>query len=68
MWTQARMWISNTWRRYLAWHRWNLDLVCELSKGRGMHDDYHDYPDSTVGEPWHMYTHTCKRCRKEFSI
>lgn len=50
---------------FLAFFRLNQSAICELStSGR----DYHDYPDSVVGEPWHMYTHTCKHCNKEFTI
>ena len=55
--------------KYLsAYFRWDLDAVCELSKGRGLADDFHDYPDSTLGEPAHFYTHICKRCDKSFTI
>jgi len=41
--------------------------VCEQSKGMGM-SDFHDYPDSTDGQPWHMIPMTCKRCGKKFMI
>ncbi len=61
------MW-DNLWRRFKAYYRLDLDLVCEFSKGLGERNDYHDYPDSIVGRPWHFYTHTCKRCGKHFSV
>ena len=59
--------IRRAWRWFLAWTRIDLDLVCELSRGKGL-VDFHDYPDSTAGEPWHFYTHTCARCGKQFTI
>jgi len=52
---------------FLALFRLSLTAVCEESRGLGL-VDYHDYPDSTVGEPWHFFTHTCKRCGKKFTI
>lgn len=42
-----------------------MRAVCEESIGDR---DYHDYPDSTISEPWHFYTHTCSRCGKKFEI
>ena len=60
--------VYRLYRRFLAYWRLDLQAVCEESRGRGLHDDYHDYPDSTIDAPLHMYTHTCKRCHKEFSI
>lgn len=56
------------WRWLLARFRLDLQVVCEESAGRGLHDDYHDYPDSIEGEPWHFIPLTCKRCGKEFYI
>jgi hypothetical protein len=58
---------ANLWTRFLATMRWSPSAVCEASKGCGL-IDYHDYHDSTVNEPWHFYTHTCKRCGKQFVI
>ena len=55
-------------RRVIARFRWNKRLVCEQSVGRGLHDDYHDYPDSIEGQPWHFVELTCKRCGKKFVI
>lgn len=51
----------------LATFRWNLRIVCEESASLGT-ADYHDYPDSIEGEPWHMIELTCKRCGKKFVI
>lgn len=51
----------------LARFRLSPKYVCELSAEKGL-CDFHDYPDSTVGEPWHFHIHTCKRCGKEFMI
>lgn len=59
--------IRSLYRWFLARFRLNLDLVCELSQGKGL-VDFHDYPDSTVPEPLHFYTHTCARCGKRFTI
>jgi|GEM_PF-4890107 len=56
------------YRRFLAYFRLDLAMVCELSKGRGEYNDYHDHPDSTLGWPAHFYRHTCKRCGKRFCI
>jgi hypothetical protein len=43
------------------------DAVCALSVGKGL-ADYHDYPDSVEGQPWHFHELTCKRCGKRFGI
>ena len=56
------------WLLFLATFRLSLSAVCEMSRGRGHHDDFHDWPDSTVAAPLHMHVHTCKRCGKEFEI
>jgi hypothetical protein len=56
------------WRWFLARFRLDLTTVCEMSRGRGLHDDYHDYPDDVLGEPAHFVTLTCKRCGKTFTI
>jgi hypothetical protein len=58
-------------KRFVIWFQarfhLSLEAVCQKSRGLGL-VDYHDYPDSIVGEPWHFYTHTCKRCGKDFTI
>ncbi len=55
------------WRWFLARFRLDLDAVCDESLRMGP-VDYHDYPDSIEGEPWHFCTLTCKRCGKPFTI
>jgi hypothetical protein len=57
--------LPNYWQRFLATFRLSMRAVCEQSKG---FRDYHDYPDSAGGEPWHMVSLRCKRCGKEFTI
>jgi hypothetical protein len=56
------------WKLFKAWFWIDLDAVCEMSKGRGPRDDFHDWTDSVIGKPWHQYRHTCKRCGKVFEI
>lgn len=59
------------WRRLWQWFRARLlrrpDAVCEMSAGKGL-ADYHDYPDSVEGQPWHFHELTCRRCGKRFGI
>lgn len=54
------------WLWFLARFRLSDRAVCKLSEGKGL-VDYHDYPDSIEGEPWHFYELTCKRCGKRFT-
>lgn len=56
------------WLWFLARFRLSGAAVCEMSKGRGMFDDYHDYPDSIEGFPDHFIPLTCKRCGKVFYL
>jgi hypothetical protein len=57
--------IRKMWRRFLAYYRLDLQVVCEESKdGR----DYHDYPDWFHGQPLHFHEEACKRCGKVFGI
>ena len=50
----------------LAYFRLSNAAICKASAGSM---DFHDYPDSKDGlGPLHFYTHTCRRCGKEFSI
>lgn len=63
-----RPWYQRLWRWFLARHRLDLVLVCELSRARGSYDDYHDYPDSIEEFPDHFIPLTCKRCGKSFFI
>ena len=56
------------WKWFLARFRLSEAAVCEMSAGRGDRNDFHDYPDSVEGEPWHFIPLTCKRCGKVFFI
>lgn len=51
-----------------AMYRIDMDAVCEMSKGKGLHNDYHEYTDSYTPYPMHFHTYTCKRCGKQFTI
>lgn len=53
------------WKRIKAFFRWDLEAVCEMSKGK---IDYHDYPDCLCGQPEHFIEHQCARCGKQFTI
>lgn len=53
----------------LAFFHLSDAAVCELSAGRGLFDDFHDYQDDPdAGEPWHFVARQCKRCGKWFYI
>ncbi len=56
------------WLWFLARFRLDMDAVCEMSRNRGMHDDFHDYPDDITGQPAHFVALVCKRCGKPFYI
>lgn len=56
------------WRRALARLRLSQAAVCEESRGRGVYDDFHDYPDTEHGQPWHLCDLTCRHCGKAFRI
>lgn len=65
----GRGFFKHLWLWFLARFRLSESAVCEMSKGRGLHDDFHNYPDSTNGGlPWLFYEHECKRCGKKFTI
>lgn len=53
---------------FLAFFHLDDQAVCEMSRGRGPAEDYHDYPDSIAGYPDHFAELTCKRCGKSFTI
>ena len=55
------------WQWYLAYFRLSNRAICEQSAGLGL-ADYHDYPDSKDGQPWHLHVLTCDRCGKQFMI
>lgn len=52
----------------LAELRLSKRAICEASRGRGLYDDFHDYPDTADGHPWHLSDLTCERCGKTFRI
>ena len=56
------------WRRFLAFWRLDLQVVCEESRGLPPSGDYHDYPDDVIGTPAHFVVLKCKRCGKSFTI
>lgn len=60
--------LRRLWRRFLAFYRINLQVVCEESRGKGL-IDYHDYDDDALGSfMCHMATLKCVRCGKEFTV
>lgn len=60
--------MRRVWRLFLARFRLSPFAVCEMSRGRGPYDDFHDYPDDERGVPWHLADLKCKRCGKVFRI
>lgn len=59
--------LRHLWRWIQARYRLDLNVVCEMSKGRGPHNDFHDYPDDEHGSfMCHMVMLKCVRCGKEF--
>ena len=60
--------LRRLWLWFLARFRLNDQAVCLMSQGRGLFDDYHDYPDDEAGLPVHFATLRCQRCGKEFAI
>jgi len=62
-----RGWWSRLKRWYKARFRTDLQVVCEMSQGMGLRD-YHDYPDTESGQPFHMVSDFCVRCGKEFMM
>ncbi len=56
------------WLWFMALFRLSNYAICEMSKGKGLHNDFHDYPDDEYGTPWHFGTLRCKRCGKEFTM
>lgn len=55
LWAQAYLHISDA-------------AVCEMSRGLLPEADYHDWWDGVANQPWHFFTHTCRRCGKRFTI
>jgi hypothetical protein len=60
--------MARWWKFFLALTRLSSEAVCEMSAGRGLNNDFHNYRDSIVGQPGNGYTHTCERCGKPFVI
>lgn len=60
--------LRRLWLWFLAFYHLNDDAICLMSRGRGLHDDFHDYPDDAMGVPSHFVTLRCKRCGKEFAM
>lgn len=60
--------MKRLWLWFLARFRLSKSAVCEMSRGRGLHNDYHDYPDSVDGQPDHFVILMCRRCGKSFTI
>jgi hypothetical protein len=60
--------MARWWKFFLALTRLSSEAVCEMSAGRGLNNDFHNYRDSVVGQPGNGYTHTCERCGKPFVL
>lgn len=60
--------MTRLWWWFLARFRLSEWAVCEMSKGRGIAEDFHDYDDSKEGLPIHFHLLECKRCGKSFII
>lgn len=60
-------WWRWSWLYWLAKFRLSQYAVCTMSDDLGA-DDFHDYPDSIEGEPFHMTLLTCRHCGKQFTI
>ncbi len=63
-----RTMMARWWKFFLALTRLSSEAVCEMSAGRGLNNDFHNYRDSIVGQPGNGYAHTCERCGKPFVI
>ncbi len=60
--------LRKLWLWFLARFRLSKQAVCEMSEGKGSHEDYHDYDDSNTPFPMHFYEYECNRCGKKFYI
>lgn len=61
-------WWRWIWLYWLARFRLSQYAICTMSADKGLHDDFHDYPDTVDGEPFHFTTLRCRHCEKEFTI
>ncbi len=60
--------LRKLYRWFLARFRLDLKVVCEESAGKDSRRDFHDYPDSEHGQPWHFVEMKCAWCGKAFYI
>lgn len=60
-----RDWLRTRWKRFLAFYRLDLKLVCEMSDDE---HEYHDYMDDVACQPWHFVRLECARCGRRFYI
>ncbi len=60
--------MKRLWWWFLARFRLSQSAVCEMSRGRGLFNDFHDHDDTKEKQPWHFVTLTCERCGKEFIL
>lgn len=60
--------MKRPWLWFLARFRLSNYAICEMSRGLGEHNDYHDSDDDIYGYPMHFVLMTCKRCGKRFYI
>ncbi len=60
--------LRRLWKWLLARFRLSPKAVCEMSAGRDVWDDFHDYPDDAIPYPAHFVTLRCKRCGKKFTM
>lgn len=59
--------LRDLFRVFKARFRFDLDLVCRMSRGMGRWD-YHDWPDDCGGRWWHGCWLFCDRCGKPFKV
>lgn len=60
--------LRRLWWWFLAYNRLSDWHICEMSKDKGLADDYHDYKDTKEKFPDHFATLECERCRKKFTL
>lgn len=60
--------LKRAWLTLLATFHLSEYAVCEMSKGKELWNDYHNYHDDELGTPAHFVTLKCKRCGKEFTM
>lgn len=62
------------WRRSFAWlpvracGRWRWLVWVERHALGRVRAVTHDWPDSSLGHPWHMVEHTCRHCGARYTI